>query len=142
MCNCGERSTDTLILRYDNHHGVHERHEGDDVDEIEFPGYEPLLRRFAQELPDEAALARLLSARNLELLRAIASEDPESIRALARTVDRDVKNVSTALDDIEALGLVEFERDGQAKRPTIWYDDIEIAVDLRSGASGEEATPV
>jgi len=84
----------------------------------------------------------LLSAKNLELLRAIASEDPESIRALARTVDRDVKNVSTALDDIEALGLVEFERDGQAKRPTIWYDDIEIAVDLQSGESGEEATPV
>lgn len=98
--------------------------------------------RYVLSLPDEAALARLLSATNLELLRAIASEDPESIRALARTVDRDVKNVSTALDNLEAFGLVEFEREGQAKRPTIWYDDIEIAVDLRSGASGEEATPV
>ncbi len=103
---------------------------------------EEMTDRHVLSLPDEAALARLLSAKNLELLRAIASEDPESIRALARTVDRDVKNVSTALDDLEALGLVEFERDGQAKRPTIWYDDIEIAVDLRSGESGEEATPV
>ena len=103
---------------------------------------EEMADRHVLSLPDEAALARLLSARNLELLRAIASEDPESIRALARTVDRDVKNVSTALDDLEALGPGEFERDGQAKRPTIWYDDIEIAVDLQSGESGEEATPV
>lgn len=103
---------------------------------------EEMTDRYVLSLPDEAALARLLSAKNLELLRAIASEDPESIRALARAVDRDIKNVSTALDDLEALGLVEFERDGQAKQPTIWYDDIEVAVDLRSGASGEEATPV
>jgi predicted transcriptional regulator len=102
---------------------------------------EEMTDRHVLSLPDEAGFARLLSAKNLELLRAIASEDPESIRALARTVDRDVKNVSTALDDLEALGLIEFERDGQAKRPTIWYDDIEIAVDLRSGESGEEATP-
>jgi len=103
---------------------------------------EEMADRYVLSLPDEAALARLLSAKNLELLRAIASADPESIRALARTVDRDVKNVSTALDELEALGLVAFEQDGQAKRPTIWYDGIEIAVDLRSGRSGEEATPV
>ena len=70
----------------------------------------------------------------------IASENPESVCALARRVDRDIKNVSTALDEVEALGLVEFERDGQAKRPTIWYDDVKIAADLQ-GASGEEATP-
>jgi hypothetical protein len=51
----GDKSADTPILRYDNHHGVHERHEGDDVDEIEFPGYEQLLRRFVRELPDEVS---------------------------------------------------------------------------------------
>jgi predicted transcriptional regulator len=103
---------------------------------------EDLADRYVVSLPDEAALARLLSATTLELLRAIANESPESIRALARTVDRDVKNVSTALQELEALGLVEFEQDGQAKRPTIWYDDIEIAVDLQPAESGEEPTPV
>jgi hypothetical protein len=51
----GETNADTPILRYDNHHGVHEHHEGDDVDEIEFPGYEQLLRRFARELPNEVS---------------------------------------------------------------------------------------
>lgn len=41
------------VLRYDNHHGTHERHEGDTTEEIDFPGYEQLLRRFIRELPDE-----------------------------------------------------------------------------------------
>ncbi len=48
-----EKGSENPILRYDNHHGVHERHEGATVEEIEFPGYEPLLKRFIRELPDE-----------------------------------------------------------------------------------------
>lgn len=48
----GEKGADDPILRYDNHHGVHERHEGETVEEIEFPGAEQLLRRFIDELPD------------------------------------------------------------------------------------------
>jgi hypothetical protein len=38
------------LLRYDNAHGVHERHEGDDVVEIAFPGIDPLLRQFYREI--------------------------------------------------------------------------------------------
>jgi hypothetical protein len=49
----GETGADVPILRYDNHHGRHERHEGDDVETIDFPGYEPLLRQFIRELPDD-----------------------------------------------------------------------------------------
>ena len=45
----------TPILRYDNHHGVHERHEGENVDKIEFPGAEQLLRRSIEELPDDVS---------------------------------------------------------------------------------------
>lgn len=51
----GKKGTANPILRYDNHHGVHERHEGDEVERIEFPGYEHLLRRFIRELPDDVA---------------------------------------------------------------------------------------
>jgi len=51
----GKKNADTPILRYDNHHGVHKRHESDDVEEIEFPGYEQLLCRFVGELPDEVS---------------------------------------------------------------------------------------
>lgn len=49
----GKKGCAEPILRYDNHHGDHERHDGDTVAEIEFPGYEELLRRFIRELPDE-----------------------------------------------------------------------------------------
>lgn len=81
-------------------------------------------------LPDEDALERVLSAKNLELLRTTASEKPDSVRDLARRVDRDVKNVSTALSELEALGLIEFETDGRAKRPVVWYDDIAVDIQL------------
>jgi hypothetical protein len=46
----GEKGADDPIVRYDNHHGVHDRHEGDSLEEIEFPGVEPLLRRFREEV--------------------------------------------------------------------------------------------
>jgi hypothetical protein len=49
----GEKDADVPILRYDNHHGTHERHVGTSVAPIEFPGHEKLLRRFISELPDD-----------------------------------------------------------------------------------------
>lgn len=49
----GEKGADEPILRYDNHHSVHERHDRDRVEEIDFPGYRQLLRRFVAELPDD-----------------------------------------------------------------------------------------
>lgn len=49
----GEKGEDDPVLRYDDHHGVHERHEGSTVEETDFPGYEQLLRRFVEELPSE-----------------------------------------------------------------------------------------
>ena len=49
----GAKGGDDPHLRYDNHHGIHERHDGDHVDEIDFPGYEALLDRFRREIPVE-----------------------------------------------------------------------------------------
>lgn len=43
---------DDPIVRYDNSHGRHEKHEGDDVEEIEFPGVPALYARFREHLPD------------------------------------------------------------------------------------------
>jgi len=91
--------------------------------------------RYVLSLPDEAALERLVRARNLELLRTIATAEPESVRDLARQVDRDVKNVSTALADLEELGLVRFEQAGRAKRPVVWYDEIDIDIPLGSASA-------
>lgn len=51
----GRTTGDDPILRYDNHHGTHERHSGPDVEEIEFPGLEALFERFVSELPDHVS---------------------------------------------------------------------------------------
>jgi len=51
----GRKDGDDPILRYDNHHGTHERHVGEDVEEIEFPGVETLLQQFVRELPDHVS---------------------------------------------------------------------------------------
>lgn len=96
-----------------------------------FEADEKLNDEYVLSLPDEEALERVLSAKNLELLRSIAGRDPESVRKLARLVDRDIKNVSTALNRLAEIGLVELESEGRAKKPIVWYDHIEIDVDLR-----------
>lgn len=43
-----------VIVRYDNSHGVHERHTSAGLDdEYEFPGYEAVVDRFYEEIPLE-----------------------------------------------------------------------------------------
>lgn len=85
---------------------------------------------FEVVLQSEDDLQRLLSAKNIELLRVIAREEPESIRDLCRQVDRDIRQVQDALSTLERLGFVEFEESGQSKRPRVWYDDITIDVPI------------
>lgn len=86
-------------------------------------------------------LSRFLSDRNLELLATISQEQPESIRAAARLVDRDYREVHRNLTELEDLGLLRFEGGGpgKAKRPVVEYDDIEVAIPL--GSDEELATP-
>jgi len=47
----GKAGGDDPIVRYDNHHGPHEVHRGEDTEEIEFPGVNPLYKRWRTELP-------------------------------------------------------------------------------------------
>lgn len=92
---------------------------GEDID----PLYEITFQR-------EEDLQRLLSANNIQLLRSIARESPESIRALARGVGRDIRQVHDNLQELESYGLVEIEDEGRSRRPSVWYDDIEIEVPI------------
>ena len=78
-----------------------------------------------------ADIARLLSEANLELLEAIAENEPSSMREAADLVGRDIKDVHRNLKELESLNVVEFEEDGQAKRPVVRYDRLEIEVDLQ-----------
>lgn len=54
----GRTDETTTYLRYDNAHGVHERHVGDQTEELEcFPGVGMLLRRFQSEVEARGGIA-------------------------------------------------------------------------------------
>jgi predicted transcriptional regulator len=62
---------------------------------------------------------RLMRRLNLQLLDVIASERPDSIRETARLVNRDYKEVHRNLNELEALGVIEFTTNGNSKRPVL-----------------------
>lgn len=66
----------------------------------------------------------------IELLRAIAREEPSSIRETARIVDRDVRQVHDNLWTLGEHGIVEFERDGRSRRPIVDFEKISVDVDV------------
>jgi predicted transcriptional regulator len=82
----------------------------------------------AFETPKQAL--RVFSDARYELLEAIRAHDPESIRELARIVDRDVSTVHNDLDLLTEHGIVEFQQQGRNKRPYVAYDEIHIDIDL------------
>lgn len=51
--HCSEKGATTPVVRYDNHHGVHERHVGEDVEVVEFEGIDATFDRFVDDLPAE-----------------------------------------------------------------------------------------
>jgi predicted transcriptional regulator len=77
-----------------------------------------------------AELSRLLSQKNLELLDVIFEHEPESIREAADLVGRDYKQVHWNLSELEDIGIIEFEGGGfgQAKKPVLAYDGLEIDI--------------
>lgn len=81
-------------------------------------------------LENEAELHRLLSPANLELLRAIRTQEPKSMRAVAEAVDRDFKEVHRNLRELAALNVVELEDEGRSKRPVVRFNEIDIQLSL------------
>lgn len=79
---------------------------------------------------DPAQLHQITRPKNLELLQAITSERPESIRETARIVGRDVRQVHRNLNELESLGLIDLDTVGQSKRPVVWYDSISVDLSL------------
>jgi hypothetical protein len=49
----GEAGAEHPIIRFDNHHGVHELHLGATTFEINFPGLDALYRAWRAALPEE-----------------------------------------------------------------------------------------
>jgi predicted transcriptional regulator len=107
----------------------------DALDRGETP--EPYFERVYND-PDE--LHRITRPKNLELLRTIARKQPSSIRETARFVERDVRQVHQNLEELEALGLVEFEETGRAKRPRVWYDELNVELPLGDDVTDDSGT--
>ena len=108
--------------------------EGEDLDDAQ-----PVLN-----FGSYAELSRLLSPKNLELLEAISEHEPESIREAAGLVDRDYKQVHRNLSELEDIGVIDFEGggSGQAKKPKLVYDGLEIDIPFaRSNGNVGAAAP-
>ncbi|WP_135824100.1 HVO_A0114 family putative DNA-binding protein [Halorussus ruber] len=88
--------------------------------------------------PDE--LHRITRPKNLELLRTVVRERPASIRETARLVERDVRQVHRNLEELEALGLLDFEETDRAKRPRVWYDEINVELPLGEDRAEDSET--
>ncbi|WP_254761495.1 helix-turn-helix domain-containing protein [Natrinema marinum] len=88
---------------------------------------------------DLETFGRIFRPTNLELLEAIADHEPESIRELARIVDRHPPEVTQNVTELADYGLIELEQNGRAKRPVVWYDEIDI--DLPIGQHSPDFAP-
>jgi len=77
---------------------------------------------------DRARLRQLLTDRRMELLEAVMAHPPESIRALADHLDRDVHDVHDDLYLLAEYNIIHFEEDARAKKPYVPYDTVQIEV--------------
>jgi predicted transcriptional regulator len=75
--------------------------------------------RFVLNFEEFDDIARLMRSTHLELIETIVSDEPTSIRQLAELVERDYREVHRNLEDLESLGVIEFEDDGSRKRPML-----------------------
>jgi len=69
---------------------------------------------------------KVLTPRRIELLHKIRDTEPESVRKLAREVDRDHGQVSRDLETLATHALVTFETDGRRKRPIVCHDRVVV----------------
>lgn len=93
---------------------------------------------------ERARLRQLLTDRRMELLEAVMEQPPESIRALADRLDRDVHDVHDDLHLLAEYDIIHFEEDGRAKKPYVPYDTVRIEVEfgLPRGEGSETAASV
>lgn len=79
---------------------------------------------------DRTQLRQLLTDRRMELLEMVMEDPPESIRALADRLGRDVHDVHDDLYLLAEYNIVHFTEDGRAKKPYVPYDTVRIEVEF------------
>lgn len=85
-------------------------------------------------VPDWDTLSALLTPKRREMLRHLRSSHATGIRALARTLDRDVKRVHEDVVALTDLSLIERDQDG-----CLFSRVDEIALTVRLRSAGEAA---
>lgn len=72
------------------------------------------------------ALGQILNNDNIQLLRQMESEKPESITELARLSGREVSNLSNTITTLEKHGFVKKVKGKNSVKPVALFTDFEI----------------
>ena len=76
-------------------------------------------------------MRKVLTEKRLEVLHTIKKEHPASVYALAKSLGRDITNVTDDLSYLEYIGLVELKKSKEGRdktTPTVNYDKIQIEI--------------
>jgi len=74
------------------------------------------------------ALAQVLSNENIELLRLMDEQKPESLTELAEISGRQKSNLSVTLKTLSSRGFVRLEKQGRGVKPVALFTDFDIQV--------------
>lgn len=76
---------------------------------------------------DRESAREVLTEKRTEILDALKSDESDSVRGLADTLDRDKSIVSQDLKVLAKYDLVEYEKDGRRKVPKIKHKNVIVA---------------
>jgi predicted transcriptional regulator len=92
---------------------------------------EPVAKMEGLYFTDLRAFRRAITDQRLAILRTIKERNPDSVYELAKILQRDVKNISADLSNLQELGLVELRKtktlQGKVK-PSVPYDSIQLDI--------------
>jgi predicted transcriptional regulator len=72
-----------------------------------------------EALLKELQLLECLTQKRIEIIKAIARQNPQSIRDLSRMLERNIKNVFEDLVLLQKNKFISFEEKGNSKRPIL-----------------------
>jgi predicted transcriptional regulator len=88
---------------------------------------------------DPEKIRQILTQKRQELMKAILTQEPESIRDLAEKVDRGLREVHEDLELLEENKIVYFEKEGNRKKPVIPFKDIKVDYSLKDSLFRDES---
>ena len=80
--------------------------------------------------PSAESMARILSAKNRELLETIRRTSPQSLAELAERTGRKKPNLSRTLKTMEQYGLVQISRSKRKLVPRVHYQRVAVLMEL------------